>query len=80
MGLSSVKNVFVMRLPYIYEVHRGMKIFKYMKNTPRDLLSKQSPVLVHTRYNKTIANFSHRNQKYTFISTTSIQELTHATV
>lgn len=65
-----------MRLPYIYEVHRGMKNFKYMKNTPRE----QSPVLVHTRYNKTIANFSHRNQKYTFISTTSIQELTHATV
>lgn len=26
-----------------------------------------SPVLVHTRYNKMIANFSHRNQKYTFI-------------
>lgn len=76
MGLSSV----VMRLPYIYEVHRGMKNFKYMKNTPRESLIKAYSCAVHTRYNKTIANFSHRNQKNTFISTTSIQELTHATV
>lgn len=31
MGLSLVKNVFLL-WDFIYEVYRGMKNFKYMKN------------------------------------------------
>lgn len=39
MGLSLVKNVFLL-WDYIYEVYRGMKNFKYMKNILREFFIK----------------------------------------